>query len=710
MSGSTPAAPDPVPAAAPPQRSTAALARLLVELAVQSLRAHGNKSLVVGGLMAFSAFVVVVALAFLSSVQESTRASIVESLAGDLQVYASDARDPLALLGGMGFGTDEIGEIDDVKPVLELLRAHDNVAAAVPMGLVSTSVASPGDVDRVLGALRAAVERGDTAEQSALLERVQGIARVVFEQEQKQARMTDALSDEGFAVLARAMAPGFVAEFNADPAATLEWLDTRFAALSDEGGQFFFRLIGTDMTLFRESFSRMKIVEGEMVPPGSRGVLVGKSMIDNRIKLPIAMAFDQIKNERDKGGSIADDRALLESIGRMQRQSSRILTLLAPRDVPAVETALRALMPEHSALDLAGLVRELVSLTDANFDARYRLFYDVIAPRIQLYPFRVGDTITLTAFTRTGFMKSVNVKVWGVYTVEGLENSDLASVVTLADLVTFRTLYGARDAAYDAEIAALRAEVAAKSVTRENVEDALFGDTAVIETVAAAPTPETERAADAAPLATQGRLMDTFDPAVQHSGLALSVAVLLKDPARAGATEDELAALLAPRGLQVVDWQDAVGVLGQMSLVVTAVLFIAILILFLVTIVILNNSLVMATLERVAEFGTLRAIGAQRGFIRAMVVVETSILGVIAALVGAAAGVLVIVWLHRTGVAAPNQILEVMFGGPRMYPTVSAVHVGIALAATTLVGVAATLYPARLATRVQPVVAMQSKD
>ena len=90
-----------------------------------------------------------------------------------------------------------------------------------------------------------------------------------------------------------------------------------------------------------------------------------------------------------------------------------------------------------------------------------------------------------------------------------------------------------------------------------------------------------------------------------------------------------------------------------------------IVILFLVTIVILNNSLVMATLERVGEFGTLRAIGAQKGFVNAMVVFETAVLGSIAGIGGALAGVAFVAWLHQVGIPAPADVFLGMRRGIR---------------------------------------------
>jgi ABC-type lipoprotein release transport system permease subunit len=147
-----------------------------------------------------------------------------------------------------------------------------------------------------------------------------------------------------------------------------------------------------------------------------------------------------------------------------------------------------------------------------------------------------------------------------------------------------------------------------------------------------------------------------------------------------------------------------------MTLVVRAILLGAIVILFLVTIVILNNSLVMATLERVGEFGTLRAIGAQKGFVNAMVVFETAVLGTIAGVGGALLGVAFVAWLHQVGIPAPADVFQVIFGGPRLYPTVTIGNVVAGLFATLIVAVFATLYPARLAVGVQPVVAMQGKE
>jgi ABC-type lipoprotein release transport system permease subunit len=279
--------------------------------------------------------------------------------------------------------------------------------------------------------------------------------------------------------------------------------------------------------------------------------------------------------------------------------------------------------------------------------------------------------------------------------------------LSLTDLVTFRELYGQRTAALDAELAAMKTATGIADVAREDAEAALFGDDSAaveVKTVEAA-------VGDGAVIEkVERREITTFDQQTVNDGMVISVGVLLKDGVDADAARATIAGIADGLGLKVSDWRQATGLIGQMTLVVRAILLGAIVILFLVTIVILNNSLVMATLERVGEFGTLRAIGAQKGFVNAMVVFETAVLGTIAGVGGALVGVVFIAWLHRVGIPAPADVFQVIFGGPRLYPTVTPGNVFAGLFATLIVAVFATLYPARLAVGVQPVVAMQGKE
>lgn len=681
-----------------------AVIKLLLELGVQSLLAHRTKSLIVGGLMAFGAFLVVTSLAVLDSVTRATRASLVESIAGDVQIYSKDAEDSLALLGGIGFGSEDIGEIDSYTPVKEAVSKLDNIAGMVPMGIANAAVASPGDLDRTLNALREAVKAADAENIKLLGERVRTIARVLQEQQAKQAAVAASEQNGAGEVLARALSDDFWAGMDKDPIAGLDWLDTKLAPLGEQGNQFYLRLVGTDLDGFKQTFHRIKIIEGEYVPSGTRGVLVGKAFLDRRLKFAVAMHLDVIHNEIEKGQTIAGTKTLQETLAKAKRASSRLVYMLPPKDLPEVTAKIAAEVGKPAG-ELGPLLLDFLTLDDTNFARRYQMFYDVIASRVQLYPFQVGDTITLTSFTKSGYLRSVNVKVWGVYVIEGLESSDIASALSITDMMTFRELYGRRTAALDAELVKMKEASGAKEVAREDAEAALFGGSDSVEVKAV-----TEAAAEVVLDRVDRQESFTFDPKAAREGFALTTAVLLKDPDQASRSLREISAAVAPLGLQAVGWQTATGIVGQLTMVVSGVLLGAIFILFLVTTVILNNSLVMATLERVAEIGTLRAIGAQKRFINAMITFETATLGAIAGVAGSLASVLLIAWLSKVGIPAPADVLQVLFGGPRLYPSLTASNVVAGLVATLIVGVFATLYPARLAMRVQPVVAMSGKE
>jgi len=246
---------------------------------------------------------------------------------------------------------------------------------------------------------------------------------------------------------------------------------------------------------------------------------------------------------------------------------------------------------------------------------------------------------------------------------------------------------------------------------RDDAEDALFGggDSLVVEDDSQGGFDEFagldlgagDRGAAATVPFTQREVDD---------GMVLNIAVILEDDRLLAETQAEVAKVAKGLGLQVVDWRSAAGIIGQFLTVTRAVLWIAIFIIFLVALVIINNSMVMATIERTGEIGTMRAIGAQRRFVLTMFLVETFVLGAVAGLVGAALGAGAVMALGSVGIPAVEDILVLLFAGPRLYPTVEWSHVAIAVGVIFLVSVASTLYPAWIATRIQPVVAMQRKD
>jgi ABC-type lipoprotein release transport system permease subunit len=683
--------------------------RILLLLSLRNLAAHRVKSGIIGSILAFATFLTVLGSALVDSMSAATARSVTTSLSGDLQVYSADAVDRLAVFGGIGPASSDIGEIPDIARVEAVLGALPEVRAVVPMGISSVTVFTDNELDRVLGDLRTAIEAGDDASAARGRARVAHIATsVAADLEARAAVQADSVRiAEGRAVVARVGSPAFWAEFPTNLQA-VDYLEANLAPLTGDGRVFYLRAIGTDLHQFATTFDSFYVVDGQAAPEGRRGMFLSKRTYERLIKNKVARELDTLF-EAWQGGARMTDTAFSERAARLPAQHRRVLQQLDPVDAEALTPRLRAFL--GSSGDLPALVQELLRVDDTNLEARRTFFYAEIAPMIRLYEIPVGSTVTLRAITRSGYARSVTVPVWGTYELRGLEKSDLASASNLLDLVTWRELYGKMSTEQQEELSAIRMEVGVRDVDAASIEDALFGGAAP-ETVT---TPTAAAGFDEFAGVDMRRVKAedaSVDPAQMHRGLALNAAVFLRDPRRPieGAARIREAAEAAQLGIQVVGWQEAAGLLGQFITVIEGVLYAAIFVIFIVGLIIVNNALVAATLDRTTEIGTMRAIGAPRGFVVGMFLLETVALGMVSGAVGAAVATAFVGWLGRVGLPAPAEAFVMLFAGPRLYPTVSVENLAFGIAAVLVTSIVSAVYPAVLAARVRPVVAMQEQE
>jgi ABC-type lipoprotein release transport system permease subunit len=684
-------------------------------LAFRNLFSHKVKSLIVGFIMLFGTLLVVLGTSLLDSVERSMSESITGSIAGHLQVYSAEAKDELAIFGGNFMSSEDVGRIDEYGELKRALEGVENVKAVVPMGIDFVSATSPGEIERALSALRKAVHENNQAPIPALQLQITEIAGLMKQEmlASKEIAEDKARYEESIALVDRVLEPSFWEDFDRDPFGKLEFLDTRIATLTEDGRLLYFRYIGTDLQQFAENFSRFEVVKGEMVPPSKRGFLFNDKFYEDWVKNYAARGLDRINVEiNEKGKTIAEDPVLQALVRQTSRQYKRITYQLDPAEAKAVEAELRKLLPEVKG-GLSELVKEFLLVDDANFDRRYRFFYDVIAPKIQLYDVVVGDTITLNAFTRSGFLKAVNLKFYGTFKFRGLEKSELAGGHSLMDILSFRELYGLMTEEKKKELADIKEEVGLTDVDRAKAEDALFGGGEVIEKSEDTGFDEFEGVS----LTDERDRLRALENAIYTTedidgGLALNAAVILEDPTKLWESLAKVESVLKDAGLKmkVVDWQRASGMVGQFIIVIRMVLYIAIFIIFTVALVIINNSMVMATMERVTEIGTMRAIGAQKTLVLSMFLVETIVLGLIAGAVGSGLAAGVVLWLGQVGIPSTSDITVFMFGGPRLFPAIAPSNVLFGMITILLVSVVSTMYPAYLAAKIQPVMAMRAKE
>lgn len=693
---------------------------LLARMAFRNLFASKLKTLIVGSIVLGGAFLVVSLNSLLDSVADGMSQSIIGSCAGNIQVYSGKSKDKLELWGSFG-GFSDLAPIEDFAPLKRTLLTVPNVRDVVPMGINGALQNSGNTIDQSLEKLRDLVRksragdrtagtRAELAAQRALVRQMVTLLRADLNNLKGLASDTKAAA-ETIRRVDHATTDAFWSGFSADPYPALEYLENKVAPEATDSDLLFFGYIGTDLDEFHKSFGRMEIVDGTMVPTGKRGFLFAKMAYEENLKLKVARRLDRIHEALAQGGrTLAKDPELQRFVKENAAQVHEILYRLNPRQAAQATTDLRRdLADAKSPLD--ALLVNLVTLDDRDAERKYRLFYTDVAPHLELYRAKVGDVLTLKAFTRSGYTESVNVKLYGTFQFRGLEKSALAGGMSLMDLATFRDLYGFMTPEKRAEIKRLQLATGVKAVSRENAEAELFGTGGGTNAGAAAPAVVVvpKKLGDYALARKEGGGADRpVTRAEMESGVVLNAAVILKDPSRMRRTMQDIEAAAKRDGLdlKVVSWQTAAGMLGQLVLLLRMVLYVAFTIIFLVAIIILNNAMVMAALERVKDIGTLRAVGAQRGFIFAMILVEAAIIGAVFGGLGILLGCAGVTLLDHIGIPATSDVMFFFFSGPRLRMAVTAGSIVLACAVVVVVNTLSAAYPAWLAMRVTPRQAM----
>jgi ABC-type lipoprotein release transport system permease subunit len=696
--------------------------RVLIRIALRNLFAT-KLNLIIGGIIFVGTMLVVVGGALLDSMDESMSRSIIGSVAGHIQVYSAQSKDELALYGAMGAEPD-LSALSDFGPIKRSLDTIPNVKTVVPMGISGALIPSGNTIDIALENMRELIRRQEKERPSAELkekihsqkEYLRQILHVLqSDLKKRQVLLSEqAIEPETVADLQRASSDAFWDGFDRDPLNSLEFLENRIAPQASDADLLYLRYVGTDLADYQRSFDRMQIVDGKPVPPGHRGFLFTKLFYEERLKLKTARRLDKIKERYvDQHKTIASNPEAQHWIKENEAQTKEIILQLDRVKTEEGVKRLQAALGSQEE-DLEALLRRLFDMNDANFAERYRIFYDQLAPLLELYRIRVGDVLTIKAFTRTGYVESVNIPVYGTFRFTGMEDASLAGGINLMDLVSFRELYGYLSTEKAEEIKRLKELAGAKPIERSRAEEELFGTgrAVVAEATPGVIPDDKDLGGSSRALRREELLRRVYSKDEMDNGVVLNAAVLLKDPKKIRQTMTDIQALSDREklNLKVVSWQKAAGLIGQFVSLAKLALYIAVFIIFVVALVIINNAMMMATLQRTHEIGTMRAIGAQRSFVLGLVLTEIVLLGMLFGAGGALLGTAIVKLLGKVGIAAPNEWFYFFFSGPRLHPWLSAGNLIVALVIVLLVSAISTLYPAFLATRVAPVRAMQTEE
>ena len=189
-----------------------------------------------------------------------------------------------------------------------------------------------------------------------------------------------------------------------------------------------------------------------------------------------------------------------------------------------------------------------------------------------------------------------------------------------------------------------------------------------------------------------------------------------KDPRQAEELARAVKSLPLLEDTEVLPWRKAAPELAAIidmkswsDLIFMAILFIA-------AAAGIANTMMMSTFERTHEFGMLLAVGSRPMRIVRMVLVESIVLGVVGVAVGSLLGTALVLITSQTGIdysalggiRAEDYAFKGLSISYIIFPKFEFRHVFFGLGAVTLTSVVASLWPAALAARLQPVEALRS--
>lgn len=191
----------------------------------------------------------------------------------------------------------------------------------------------------------------------------------------------------------------------------------------------------------------------------------------------------------------------------------------------------------------------------------------------------------------------------------------------------------------------------------------------------------------------------TFTGAQDH---ASTILIFLQDRDQAEA----VAAAISAPGYQVLTWRKMNELIVQYEDFANAYMVVFYLIVLGITATVVTNTLVMAVFERTREIGILAAIGMKGRRIMAQFLAEAGLLATGGVIGGLILGGLVVAYFTRFGIYIGNYGVQGMLLGDTIYAYLTLQNVVTLTIVTYAITLLASLYPAVMAARMEPVEAL----
>ncbi|MEL3906250.1 MAG: FtsX-like permease family protein [Treponema sp.] len=331
-------------------------------------------------------------------------------------------------------------------------------------------------------------------------------------------------------------------------------------------------------------------------------------------------------------------------------------------------------------------------------DAAFLLVAEEVKQKYEKYYERtlnVGDEVVMTAFSEKSRQQKMIVTGFFTYA-----HPDTAiGRIGYADVNACRILAGMT---LGARTAAAIPDSIDLSLT-EKSEDDLFGTDEDFELISTEETAQGKTDFDNLLGSTELRdQLNLADNEAWHH-----IAIKLHDSAQTASVIQSLNEWFEAEGINAlaVDWEKAM-LTFVTAIGATRVLLVTMLvILSVVVLIVIMNTLVVAVMQRNAEIGTMRAIGAKKSFVRKIFFTESFFMSLTGVCIGVVLALIAAFIINSFDIRL-NEILSAMFGGKKVRVSISFMSIIGTMAAMLIAGLAANWYPVRLALKISPLEAI----
>lgn len=299
---------------------------------------------------------------------------------------------------------------------------------------------------------------------------------------------------------------------------------------------------------------------------------------------------------------------------------------------------------------------------------RYEDYYDV--------SLEIGEEVSLLGLTQGGSVNAVNTRLTGIF--ESIKFKNIFDYINFMDISTYSELYnftGVKSGSLPASF---------EKIFNSDSEEDIFAS-AFDEELAAID-------------------LDTLEQEAL-SGYSM-IAVKLNDRSIQQELQTKIENSLPT--VLTIPWDQASGFFAPIAGILQSVIYVIVAIIFLIVTFIFMNTLIINIIERTDEIGTIRAMGGEKRFIRALFISETLMLNSVFAVAGIIISAVLILLFGEQGIPLPDIMSQYLIGGGNLPLNFSIFPFIQALIIVILVSVLATLYPTQVATKITPLKAMSS--